>query len=865
MQLSSHVLYRSLSTLILLLSASCADLNHIRPGPEGSEADAGGSGITGDYSEAEDSGFPFALAPGIDNCRGFAWEPTIAVDPNNPMTLAIAQGSRLEFSIDGGNLFLPVVTVPAPSPALNGGNPWCLGGDPAMAFDSQGRLFISYLARPSDVGSCPPAGNIGVTGREVLVTGYEFDGAVFSPIAGVTWPVRATNGAGLAPPANADKNWLAADATPGSPFQDQIYVIWADLSAGEWETRITTATAGGNWNDWSPAFQLTSTDDDGGGDADGLPDDGVRPWPPHVAVAPNGDVYASTHFQMNFLDGGNRAPDGMSGGIMFWRSTNGGAMFGAPTFPFPQSFADMTWNVQSLAGAIPGTTFWLQGSVQGWILPDPNVAGRVHVVTNGDPNDDPTTLDAADVVIATSNDSGANWNAPVKVDNGPAGTFQVMPTAAIDPITGAIGVTYYDNRSGNTNGNGNFLLDLMATYSTDGGANWFPDFVVNDFQFNPDNTTNTRFCGANDTQCPGCVGPNCPVTFRIGEYNGVSYWECTAYMVWADNPICGGGGTDVLFDSDPEMGGDLTNPVPTCPADTAIDCSASTAPSNTGFATTLDNCDLDPSLNFFDVTSPGNCDMGGNEVESIARTWTTVDAAGNADNCGQTISVTDTTAPNLFVPDPLGLECNGPGGVAGDDPQIVNWLNLASALDDCSDFDIENDAPALFPSACGAGQATVVNFTATDACSNVSMDSSSVTVTDTTPPEVTCEVDTDSLWPPNHQFVDIGFEFEASDLCDTNPLDIEITVTSDEDPALELGSGDGIHCADAIVQDDDSVLLRAERAGTGDGRVYSVTIAATDNCGNVASCSVPVNVPIDQSKKTVTVDSGQAFDATVCN
>jgi hypothetical protein len=129
---------------------------------------------------------------------------------------------------------------------------------------------------------------------------------------------------------------------------------------------------------------------------------------------------------------------------------------------------------------------------------------------------------------------------------------------------------------------------------------------------------------------------------------------------------------------------------------------------------------------------------------------------------------------------------------------------------------------------------------------------------------VTCEVDENSLWPPNHKFIDIGFEFEANDLCDTNPLDIDIAVTSDEDPALELGSGDGIHCPDAIVQEDDSVLLRAERAGTGDGRVYTVTVTATDNCGNAASCSMEVGVPMNQNPKAVAVDSGQAFDATVC-
>jgi len=35
--------------------------------------------------------------------------------------------------------------------------------------------------------------------------------------------------------------------------------------------------------------------------------------------------------------------------------------------------------------------------------------------------------------------------------------------------------------------------------------------------------------------------------------------------------------TDILFYLDPEMGGDLTSPVPTCPANTAIGCTESTA------------------------------------------------------------------------------------------------------------------------------------------------------------------------------------------------------------------------------------------------------------------------------------------------
>lgn len=107
----------------------------------------------------------------------------------------------------------------------------------------------------------------------------------------------------------------------------------------------------------------------------------------------------------------------------------------------------MTWNVQHLAnGVIPGATYWLIGSVQPWILADPFVPGRIYVVCNDDPDDDVDSGDAADVVFTRSNDFGATWSAPVKIDDAPAGTLTVLPTAAIDPTSGAIGVMWYDAR-----------------------------------------------------------------------------------------------------------------------------------------------------------------------------------------------------------------------------------------------------------------------------------------------------------------------------------------------------------------------------------------------------------------------------------
>ena len=82
---------------------------------------------------------------------------------------------------------------------------------------------------------------------------------------------------------------------------------------------------------------------------------------------------------------------------------------------------------------------------------------------------------------------------------------------------------------------------------------------------------------------------------------------------------------------------------------------------------------------------------------------------------------------------------------------------------------------------------------------------------------------------------------------------------------LELGSGGPLHCPDALVDlANQTVQLRAERAGTGDGRVYRITVTATDSCGNASICHATVRVPANQGKNGDAVDSGQAFDATVC-
>jgi len=82
------------------------------------------------------------------------------------------------------------------------------------------------------------------------------------------------------------------------------------------------------------------------------------------------------------------------------------------------------------------------------------------------------------------------------------------------------------------------------------------------------------------------------------------------------------------------------------------------------------------------------------------------------------------------------------------------------------------------------------------------------------------------------------------------------TVTQDE-PTNGLGDGDTP--IDAIINGD-TVLLRAERSGKGDGRVYHVCFTAADPEASVSGC-VDVIVPHDK-KAGPARDSGQNYNST---
>jgi uncharacterized repeat protein (TIGR01451 family) len=167
-----------------------------------------------------------------------------------------------------------------------------------------------------------------------------------------------------------------------------------------------------------------------------------------------------------------------------------------------------------------------------------------------------------------------------------------------------------------------------------------------------------------------------------------------------------------------------------------------------------------------------------------------------------------------------------------------------------------SNPPAHDGTACNDGNACTTN----DVCeAGICRGSGDPNCTTNQPPQCSGVHATPGvLWPPNHKFVPVSL----AGVNDPNgdPLTITIVGISQDEPLN--GRGDGNTCPDGRGVGTGSASLRAERSGTGDGRVYHIAFTASDGKGGECAGSVPVCVPHDQRPGHGCRDTGLVIDST---
>jgi uncharacterized repeat protein (TIGR01451 family) len=251
--------------------------------------------------------------------------------------------------------------------------------------------------------------------------------------------------------------------------------------------------------------------------------------------------------------------------------------------------------------------------------------------------------------------------------------------------------------------------------------------------------------------------------------------------------------------------------------------------------------------------SPGGSVLAGTDV-----TWT-IEVTNNGPSGAGSLTLTDdvpagTSFVSLAAPD---WSCTTPpaGGTGAIDCSQDKLGNGESST-----------ADVVATVDCSTPDGTVINNTATvsaetppdtDLGNNSASDSFTV---DNPVPVVTAATLLSTLPQNNHNLVNVGLSASATDGDCPDPPALLVEVYSDEDDQEPPGAGE-VFSPDAADIAPETLRLRQERLGPGDGRVYLIVVSATDEAGGTGFATLTVTVPHSSSESAIDSVNAQAAAA----
>ena len=423
------------------------------------------------------------IPPNYDSSvmNGNEAEDAIAVNPVNPsniVTMAtlpdVVSGLFEGVSFNGGKTWTRLV-IGTGAPL---GEICC---DEQLAWDRFGNLWMTYLVN---------------TNGNVLVAVSTDGGLTFSKVAEVvpTTPTGSKAPSGATPkrprPPSNNPNILG-DQPSISVGLDSVWVSYTSFPSTVVQAFGASVTGLGRFGSFSPPESVPTSN--GRGDFG------------DTAVGPGGQVMVTYQDQTNgqggshiytAVDANGLAPGGFSDPQLLSHSAVGGFDF-IPAQPDRSVDAEANLAWDRSGGPHNGRAYavWTQES--------------------------PNESDNMDIMLQYSDDNGTTWTPPVQLNDDHTANSQFMPAIAVDQTTGNLAVSWYDCRNdlgtggpGDTDGIPNDDAQIWATYSTNGGVTFAPNFRVSAGTFN---------------------APDAQSGFDYGDYTHAAFQSHLFYPAWSDN------------------------------------------------------------------------------------------------------------------------------------------------------------------------------------------------------------------------------------------------------------------------------------------------------------------------------------------